>query len=499
MEMQLVLIVSLVSCYCTKYVNGVTTQSSENAVVKVTNLIAEVNVMKNNYRELLKRVRNNEIEIVDMKNQEKYWKNELENIKRYMTCQMEELNDINTENNDKLNETKAALMKTMISFSQSLTLMNETIQELSHSLPENLQCEDNLTECSSTSVTPCNSSPCVNSGLCLTVNGSNLCFCPKGYSGKLCEVNTCDSLPCGNGGTKTLLGTTCQCSCRSGFSGLLCEVTPCTSQPCLYGGSCAISGNSFSCNCSKGFSGNSCEVTPCTTNPCRNAGTCFNVDETFACVCQSGYSGKQCEVDVCSSLTCRNGGTKSKTGSTCRCRCGSGYSGSYCEVTPCMSSPCFNGGTCTATSNGGFSCRCPSGMGGTRCERTPCYHKSCSYGPCVHNGLTAWCLCPGGYNLDICKIRIVGSKKRGRLEVYHNSRWGTVCNDNFDAKDAKVACFNLGFSRAGTYYTAGLGSGTILLDELACKGYESSLRSCTHSGWGKHNCGHHEDVGVQCY
>lgn len=54
-------------------------------------------------------------------------------------------------------------------------------------------------------------------------------------------------------------------------------------------------------------------------------------------------------------------------------------------------------------------------------------------------------------------------------------------------------------SRAGTFYTAGSGSGTIFLDDLACKGYESSLRSCTHSGWGTHNCGHHEDVGIQCY
>lgn len=42
-------------------------------------------------------------------------------------------------------------------------------------------------------------------------------------------------------------------------------------------------------------------------------------------------------------------------------------------------------------------------------------------------------------------VRIVGSQKRGRLEVYYNSQWGTVCDDNFDSNDAKVACVNLGF------------------------------------------------------
>ncbi|XP_071180845.1 adhesive plaque matrix protein 2-like isoform X2 [Mytilus edulis] len=404
MEMQLVLIVSLVSCYCTKYVIGVTTQSSENDVVKVKNLIAEVTVMKNNYQELLKRVRNIEIEIVDLTNQEKYWKNELENIKRYMACQIEELNDIYTENNDKLNETKAALMKTMISFSQSLTLMNQTIQELSHSRPETLRCEGNLTECSFTSVTPCNSSPCVNSGSCLTVNGSNLCFCPKGYSGKLCEVDPCDSLPCGNGGTQTLLGTTCQCSCRSGFSGLLCEVTPCTSQPCLYGGSCVISGDSYSCNCSKGFSGNSCEETPCSSSPCVNSGSCLNVNGSFVCVCSLGYFGKLCEVDPCDGFRCGNGGTKTLSGTVCQCTCRGGFSGSSCEVTPCISSPCLNSGTCFNV-DGTYTCACQNGYSGTRCEVTPCSRTIClNQGTCSIVNSNLRCTCKSGFSGRFCEV-----------------------------------------------------------------------------------------------
>jgi len=44
----------------------------------------------------------------------------------------------------------------------------------------------------------------------------------------------------------------------------------------------------------------------------------------------------------------------------------------------------------------------------------------------------------------------------------------------------------------------GRGSGPIWLDNLHCTGTESQLASCRHNGWGRHNCGHHEDVSIQC-
>ncbi|XP_072016366.1 uncharacterized protein [Amphiura filiformis] len=114
-------------------------------------------------------------------------------------------------------------------------------------------------------------------------------------------------------------------------------------------------------------------------------------------------------------------------------------------------------------------------------------------------------------------VRLVGgsASHEGRVEVYHNGMWGTVCDDNLayysyeyyateSANFATVVCRQLGFS-SGTgvvkkmaYNFFGEGNDPTWLDNVYCSGSESRLDECSHNGWGAHNCDHHEDVGVIC-
>ncbi|XP_026482310.1 neurotrypsin-like [Ctenocephalides felis] len=105
-------------------------------------------------------------------------------------------------------------------------------------------------------------------------------------------------------------------------------------------------------------------------------------------------------------------------------------------------------------------------------------------------------------NEDI-EVRLVDgpNKMEGRVEVKFRGIWGTVCDDDFTDKAARVVCNMLGFNgpaRARKEGFYGSGSGQIWLDQVACFGNESSIAQCMHWQWGENNCGHSEDVGVVC-
>ncbi|ELU09928.1 hypothetical protein CAPTEDRAFT_118585, partial [Capitella teleta] len=94
-----------------------------------------------------------------------------------------------------------------------------------------------------------------------------------------------------------------------------------------------------------------------------------------------------------------------------------------------------------------------------------------------------------------------GSKRdRGRLEIWHDGEWGTVCDDSFSDAEASVFCRSMGkpYAHAEAISAFGGGSGGIHLDNVNCDGVQD-WRSCSHDGWGIHNCGHSEDVGLNCH
>ena len=62
----------------------------------------------------------------------------------------------------------------------------------------------------------------------------------------------------------------------------------------------------------------------------------------------------------------------------------------------------------------------------------------------------------------------------GRLEVLHNGRWGTVCDDHFYTREANVVCGMLNYTRAICYVpSARLGQGKGMLHFMAKKSINS--------------------------
>ena len=101
------------------------------------------------------------------------------------------------------------------------------------------------------------------------------------------------------------------------------------------------------------------------------------------------------------------------------------------------------------------------------------------------------------------------STAHGLVEIYHDGRWGMVCDDFWDIKDAEVACRQLGFVDAAAAITEFDGSDRfddgdiigIMLDNVQCLGSEAKLADCPRRNdltWGESNCALTEGAAVRC-
>jgi len=101
------------------------------------------------------------------------------------------------------------------------------------------------------------------------------------------------------------------------------------------------------------------------------------------------------------------------------------------------------------------------------------------------------------------RIRLVNgnTSTEGRVEIYHEDVWGTICDDNWDINDANVVCRMLGLPGAVKAVPKpgfGPGSNRIWMDEVKCTGTEKSIEDCPRNAWGVTDCSHAEDAGVIC-
>uniref|UniRef100_A0A8C6SNG9 SRCR domain-containing protein n=1 Tax=Neogobius melanostomus TaxID=47308 RepID=A0A8C6SNG9_9GOBI len=99
-------------------------------------------------------------------------------------------------------------------------------------------------------------------------------------------------------------------------------------------------------------------------------------------------------------------------------------------------------------------------------------------------------------------VRLSGGRDRceGRVELWRGGQWGSVCDDQWDLREAEVVCrqtgcgFALSVSGQGGQFPPG--TGPVLLDDLNCTGAEANLWDCPAAEGT--DCGHKEDAGVVC-
>lgn len=196
--------------------------------------------------------------------------------------------------------------------------------------------------------------PCVNGGTCMNTEPDEyFCACPRGFSGKNCEIGEeasgqISAHPVTVSWQRNLSGNVWKRWFKS-VRFLFCSLWPrpfsplvehvCISNPCMNGGSCHEVETGYECLCAPGWEGPTCtrsktsssppprsnssdelsciglqlkrnvnirpepdsvcfptDLNECSSAPCAHGGTCVNLEGGFECVCPPQWQGKTCQI-----------------------------------------------------------------------------------------------------------------------------------------------------------------------------------------------------------
>ncbi|KAI4495639.1 hypothetical protein M0802_008474 [Mischocyttarus mexicanus] len=290
----------------------------------------------------------------------------------------------------------------------------------------------------------CSLNPCQNNGSCTLITRSRrdfVCECPRGFEGKVCDVNIDDCVDVICPDDKICVDgiDSHECKCREGYRDPNCTliVYHCARNPCNNGTCIDLGDDGFECKCHPGFQDiNECEIKE---TLCNN-GICLNTEGSYKCFCVPGFSGDYCDIDIdeCLGGPCLNNATCIDRINTFECKCPPGYSGKICDidVNECESDPCFNGATCI-DKVAAYTCNCALGFRGTNCEINI---DDCEPLPCFNYGR-----CMDGVNDYICDCTDTGFEG-SRCEINIDDCVSAPCvNDAVcidDIKNYKCQCYS---------------------------------------------------------
>ncbi|XP_067048349.1 deleted in malignant brain tumors 1 protein-like isoform X3 [Acropora muricata] len=343
---------------------------------------------------------------------------------------------------------------------------------------------------------------CHVSAQCTNTIGSYRCTCDPGYTGngKTCtEVNECTALPSAchvNAQCSNTIGSY-RCACDSGYtgSGKTCtDIDECTALPsvCHVKSQCTNTMGSYRCTCNPGYTGNgkTCAVPKVHAQTTCSSNLLVQNGNSQSGLIQSSTSLNQQKKEYSSNMSCDwtlLADTKLQLV----------FFGSFITQSNKDFVYVYDGNSSSARLIGGFSGS--SRPGPIVSSSNQLYVRFTSDGSSQYEGFKAIyrVLSEGSVRLSR-----EGGLHYGRVEIFYNDQWGTVCDNAWDINDAHVVCRQLGFSRlASNAYTGahyGQGTGPIWMDDVACSGSESHLYDCRQRGWGLHGCTHSKDSSVLC-